>query len=248
MIGLPDAPDPYLIPGTDVLRNLVGATTAKDLEAAENDFVSVRALELRTNQPEAQGTLKQLQWIHYQLFQDVYDWAGQIRTVDIAKGTGQVFQPLAVFDMGVQYSERVLRGDHLLRGMDRVTFINRLSANYDNFNILHPFREGNGRTQRIFWDLIARDAGWRLDWSRITKQENDRASQIARDSADESALISMFSKIVCTPDEYESRSSDNITTHLQDIGYVTIPNIYRKLTESEINEELKRDVYRRMTN
>nr|WP_240542275.1 hypothetical protein [Bifidobacterium felsineum] len=120
MIGLPDALDPYLIPGTDVLRN----------------------------QPEAQGTLKQLQWIHYQLFQDVYD----------------------------------------------------------------------------------------------------RASQIARDSADESALISMFSKIVCTPDEYESRSSENITTHLQDIGYVTIPNIYRKLTESEINEELKHDVYRRMTN
>lgn len=247
MIELPNTTDPYLIPGTDILRNLVGATTAEDLEAAENDFVSVRALELLTNPPEAQGTLKQLQWIHHQLFQDVYDWAGQIRTVDIAKGTGQVFQPLAVFDMGVQYSERMLRDDSLLQGLDRTTFISRLSVNYDNFNILHPFREGNGRTQRMFWDLIAHDAGWRLDWSQVSKQENDRASRIARETADESALIAMFSKIVCTPEEYESRSSQNITAHLQDAGYTTVPNIYRQLTQLETNEELKRDIYRRMT-
>ncbi|KAB7789857.1 hypothetical protein [Bifidobacterium leontopitheci] len=73
MIELPDAIDPYLIPGTNVLRNLVGATTVADLEAAENDLVSVRALELMENPPKAQGTLEQLQWIHHQLFQDVYD-------------------------------------------------------------------------------------------------------------------------------------------------------------------------------
>ncbi|PJM73222.1 cell filamentation protein Fic [Bifidobacterium primatium] len=247
MIELPDAIDPYLIPGTGVLRNLVGAKTVEDLEAAENDLVSVRALELRANPPKASGTLEQLQWIHHQLFQDVYDWAGQIRTVDIAKGDGQVFQPLAVFDMGVRYSEQVLREDHLLRHMDRATFINRLSANYDNFNILHPFREGNGRTQRMFWDLIAHDAGWRLDWSAVSKQENDKASQIARDSANESSLVVMFSKIVCTPDEYESRSTKNITAHLQDAGYTTVPNIYRPLTRSETEEELKRNIYRRMT-
>lgn len=247
MIELPDTIDPYLIPGTNILRNLVNATTAEDLEAAENDFVSVRALELLANPPKAQGTLKQLQWIHHQLFQDVYDWAGQIRTVDIAKGTGQVFQPLAVFDMGVQYSERTLREDSLLQGLDRTTFINRLSVNYDNFNILHPFREGNGRTQRMFWDLIAHDAGWRLDWGQVSKQENDQASRIARETADESELVAMFAKIVCTPEEYESRSTQNITAHLQDAGYTTVPNVYRQLTQSETDEELKRDIYRRMS-
>ncbi|KAB7789856.1 cell filamentation protein Fic [Bifidobacterium leontopitheci] len=166
--------------------------------------------------------------------------------MDIAKGTGQVFQPLAVFDMGVQYSERTLKDDHLLPDMNRLTFINRLSVNYDNFNILHPCREGNGRTQRMFWDIVAHDAGWRLDWSRVSKQENDRASQIARETADESALIDMFSNIVCTPDEYDSRSAESIITHLQDAGYTAPPNIYRQLTPSEIDEELERDVYRRM--
>ena len=63
------------------------------------------------NLPVAQGTLRQLQQIHRQLFQDIYDWAGQIRTVDIVKGSSQVFQPLAFFDVGVQYAERILDRD-----------------------------------------------------------------------------------------------------------------------------------------
>ncbi|MCH9277224.1 Fic family protein [Bifidobacterium amazonense] len=248
MIELPEAFDPYLIPGTNILRNLVGATTADELEAAENDFVSVRILELREHPPKADGTLEQLQWIHHQLFQDVYDWAGQIRTVDIAKGTGQVFQPLAVFGMGVQYCERTLREDHLLQGMDRDTFVNRISANYDNFNILHPFREGNGRAQRLFWDLIARDAGWRLDWSLISKQENDQASQVARETADESALVDMFSRIVKTPEEYESTTQANLTSHLRDAGYAAVPNVYRQLSPTQVDDELQRDIYQRMKN
>ncbi|NEG78499.1 cell filamentation protein Fic [Bifidobacterium avesanii] len=243
---MPAAFDPYLIPGTNVLCNLVGAATSEDLEAAENDLVSARALELRADPPRAKGTLEQLQWIHHQLFQDVYDWAGQIRTVDIAKGTGQVFQPLEVFAMGVRYSERTLKDDHLLRGMDRKTFVDRLAANYDNFNILHPFREGNGRAQRAFWDLIAHDAGWRLDWNRISKQENDRASQSARETADESALVAMFSKIVCTPEEYAVTAPMRIATHLHDAGYVSPANVYRRLSPAQVKRELERDIYRRM--
>lgn len=111
MIELPETFDTYLIPGTNVLRNLIGATTVTELEAAENDLVSARMLEFQSNLPVAQGTLRQLQQIHRQLFQDIYDWAGQIRTVDIVKGSSQVFQPLAFFDVGVQYAERILDRD-----------------------------------------------------------------------------------------------------------------------------------------
>ena len=111
MIELPETFDTYLIPGTNVLRNLIGATTVTELEAAENDLVSARMLEFQSNLPVAQGTLRQLQQIHRQLFQDIYDWAGQIRTVDIVQGSSQVFQPLAFFDVGVQYAERILDRD-----------------------------------------------------------------------------------------------------------------------------------------
>ena len=161
-------PDPYLIPGTNVLRNLVGATDEDSLAAAENDLCSARAAILRENLPPAEGTLEQLRRIHRFLFQDVYDWAGEIRTIDMGKGEGLPFQPLELFSIGVRYSEGVLRGDDLLKGLGREEFVKRLSVSYNNFNILHPFREGNGRTQRIFWEIIAREAGWHFDWGSST--------------------------------------------------------------------------------
>lgn len=164
--------DPYLIPGTNVLRNLVGATDEDALAAAENDLCSARAAILRENLPPAEGTLEQLRRIHRFLFQDVYDWAGEIRTIDMGKGEGLPFQPLELFSIGVHYSEGVLRGDDLLKDLGHEEFVKRLSVSYNNFNILHPFREGNGRTQRIFWEIIAREAGWHFDWGLIDKRTN----------------------------------------------------------------------------
>ena len=79
----------------------------------------------------------------------MYDWAGEIRTIDMGKGEGLPFQPLELFSIGVHYSEGVLRGDDLLKDLGHEEFVKRLSVSYNNFNILHPFREGNGRTQRI---------------------------------------------------------------------------------------------------
>lgn len=104
-------PDPYLIPGTNVLRNLVGATDEDSLAAAENDLCSARAAILGEDLPPAEGTLEQLRRIHRFLFQDVYDWAGEIRTIDMGKGEGLPFQPLELFSIGVRYSEGVLRAD-----------------------------------------------------------------------------------------------------------------------------------------
>ncbi|MCB5613300.1 hypothetical protein LIP43_08400 [Bifidobacterium breve] len=72
-MNCPKPLNPYLISGTNVLRNLIGATTVTELEAAENDLVSARMLEFQSNPPVAQGTLRQLQQIHQQLFQDIYD-------------------------------------------------------------------------------------------------------------------------------------------------------------------------------
>lgn len=92
--------DPYLIPGTNVLRNFVGATDEDALAAAENDLCSARAAILREDLPPAEGTLEQLRRIHRFLFQDVYDWAGEIRTIDMGKGEGLPFQPLELFSMG----------------------------------------------------------------------------------------------------------------------------------------------------
>lgn len=200
--------DPYLIPGTNVLRNFVGATDEDALAAAENDLCSARAAILREDLPPAEGTLEQLRRIHRFLFQDVYDWAGEIRAIDMGKGEGLPFQPLELFSIGVHYSEEVLRGDDFLKGLGRGEFVKRLSVSYNNFNILHPFREGNGRTQRIFWEIIAREAGWHFDWGLIDKRTNDQASIAGMQRNDLRPLEDMFRRIVKPLSEPLTMSND----------------------------------------
>lgn len=191
-----DANDPYLIPGTRVLRNKLGITDTRALEEAESDLSMSRITEFLENPDlKVDGTVEELQRIHHQIFQDVYDWAGQIRTVDIHKSGGMPFQPIKLFPMGARYAEETLRGDNQLKGMDRDRFIERLAVNYDNFNVLHPFREGNGRTQRVFWTLMADQAGWRLDWRQTTASQIKTTSKIAMEKGNRRPLEEMFDRI-----------------------------------------------------
>lgn len=196
MIGTNEAAvDPYLIPGTQVLRNLVGAQDTETLSTIEYTLFTARSLKLQTMRVPARGTVRQLQQIHHYLFQDVYDWAGKLRTVTISKAY-TTFLPAHMFVTGIPYCERALADDHYLRELGHQQFVERMSVHYDDFNALHPFREGNGRTQRFFWNLVARDAGWQFDWRLIGKQENDVASARAMLAGDHAPLIRMFDKIV----------------------------------------------------
>lgn len=236
--------DPYLIPGTGVLRNLVNAHSGQALNAAENDWTTFRFLQLQKTPLTAEGTVKQLQWIHHFLFQDVYEWAGRIRTIDMSKGGGSVFQPLQLFDTGVQYAETTLRDDHMLQGLDRDRFIERLAVSFDNFNTLHPFREGNGRTQRVVWTLIARDAGWSLDWSQISKHENDIASFIAHENVDYSRLEAMFDRITKPlPPERDRRLLPSIGFKPGGHDDSATPNVYQALSASEYEQQRQRYSY-----
>lgn len=187
--------DPYFVEGADVLRNKVGATTWSDLECRENDLVFLRMNELMENPPKIDGTFGQVQEMHKALFQDVYEWAGELRTVDMSKGGGPLFQPVVTFRTAIRYYEEVFREDHRLRGMDRDRFVARLAVNFDNLNVIHPFREGNGRTQRAYWSIVAHEAGWEIPWSRISKEENIQASKNAV-LGDQSGLHRMFDRVV----------------------------------------------------
>jgi cell filamentation protein len=192
----------------------------------------------------AEGTVSQLQWIHHYLFQDVYEWTGRIRTIDMSKGGGSVFQPLQLLDTGVQYAETTLRDDHMLQGLDRGRFIERLAVSFDNFNTLHPFREGNGRTQRVFWTLIARDAGWGLDWSQVSKRENDMASFIAHENVDYHPLEAMFDKIVQPlPPEQDRRLLPSIAFKAGTDETLGQPNMYQALSASEYEQQKQRYSY-----
>lgn len=211
----PDFVDPYLIPGTAVLRNIVGAATAPELAAAEADLSFARALELLDRPVAATNDLDELREVHRRLFQDVFDWAGHLRSVDVRKNVpgAEYFMPFGHIERAAEICFRDLAEEDHLSGLDRQEFIQRLAFHYERINYIHPFREGNGRTQRIFWNRIAFEAGWQLDWRPVHGEENHAAARAGSDDGNLEPLIAMFEKVVTPPEHLSAR--DWITTEIE---------------------------------
>jgi cell filamentation protein len=172
-----NAADPYLIPGMSVLRNRLGITEAAKLDYAERELVAQRIIE---GVPEGQFDLAHLQAIHRHLFQDIYDWAGAIRTVEIAKGGHQFqFRQFIATGMGDVY--RRLAARNFLRGPSSEAFAQAAGTIMGDVNYVHPFREGNGRSQLLYLDRLAERAGHRLDLSRLDPAQWIEASRAAHD-------------------------------------------------------------------
>jgi cell filamentation protein len=201
--------DPYLDPETGLLRNLVGARTKVALDEAEGDLSFARLTQLSDHPVPGTGDLAELQAIHRHLFQDVYDWAGQVRTVDVRKNVegAEFFLPVAMIQRAAGYAAEELRADDTLRSMPRARFVERLAFHYDQFNYVHPFREGNGRTQRVMWSRIAVEAGWQIDWRPVQGSTNDAACRAASERQDFRPLREMFDQIIAAAPPADERDA-----------------------------------------
>ena len=108
------------------------------------------------------------------IFADIYEWAGKLRTVAISKGSlfclPQYIEPSAA-EIFRQLSE-----ENFLQSLGRDAFLDRLSYYLGEVNAIHPFREGNGRTQRAFFEQLAGDAGFTLAWQQLDAARNIAAS------------------------------------------------------------------------
>ncbi len=167
--------DPYLIPGTEVLDNKLGIRDARELERAERLLTADRLVELTTEPVTGNFDLAHLQRIHRGLFQDVYDWAGDLREINISKGGMRFAMTGQLESSAAELFGRLARDNHL-RGLQRSDFARSAAEFLGDVNALHPFREGNGRTQREFFRELAAHAGFNLDWSRTDAGEVVRAS------------------------------------------------------------------------
>lgn len=145
------------------LESKLGITSSAELATQEERLSKKRALELFESgmlDKLEPGTFKTLQVIHKQLFMDIYDFAGKVRSVNIAKG-GFRFVPAMYLLDALKQIER----------MPQSTF-NEIIEKYVEMNVAHPFREGNGRSTRIWLDLILKkELQLVIDWSKVNKED-----------------------------------------------------------------------------
>jgi cell filamentation protein len=194
-----DADDTYCYPGTDILRNKAEITDANELDAYEGELSTLRSIEILENPIAGQFDLAHLQRIHLALFQDIYDWAGKIRTVDISRGNSR-FANARFIESAANETFNKLSRENWLKELDADPLSKRLAHYLSEINALHPFREGNGRVQRIFISQLSQATGYQLDYSDLEQEQIYQAMELAF-NGDESILAKLILKHL---DKFES--------------------------------------------
>ena len=151
----------YTDPQTGILRNLADITDREVLIFFESAAVAKRLQELYDNPIKIKG-IESLFAIHRYLFQDIYSWAGKKRIVEISKD-GKQFFPTTHFENAYRFIDTLISDFKNIRRNEKQKLAEKLAEILDNLNYLHPFREGNGRTQREFLRILALEKGLTLN-------------------------------------------------------------------------------------
>jgi len=132
--------------------------------------------------------------LHRWLFQDLYEWAGMLRTVAITKDRSVFAKPLFIRGQAKEIFAK-LSADGFLRHVSVEELPARLASYYGDLNTLHPFRDGNGRTQRLFFRQLLGPRGLRLNWTGVAAEEKIAAC-IASFHGNDSHLAALFERIL----------------------------------------------------
>ncbi len=191
------------------LKNKIGADTDTELQRIEADYVVFRRLQINLGfGPKGHFDAEHLKAFHRHLFQDVFEWAGHTRNEPVKLSDGTVATEAFLhksegkgFLIGPQITValdrvgRAIEQANYLHGLSRAEFSHQAADIMADLNAIHPFREGNGRTQRVFIEQLALQAGHRLDFSVVSKERMIRASIAAHENEDYSGMRRMFNEI-----------------------------------------------------
>ena len=168
--------DPYVYPETNVLRNLRHIRDAGQLSKFEAIATTRRTVELEHEPIQGRFDARHLQAIHHHIFQDVYEWAGAFRTVNISKsGDPFAFCEHIVSSLDQTFAE--LKRELHLVDSDPDRFALRGAYYLGEINVVHPFREGNGRAQRELIRELGLHNGLMIDWRQVSREEMIEASR-----------------------------------------------------------------------
>ena len=190
----------YILP-SGVFKNKFGITDGEELAKQEDVYVGLRSLELVYNPIELTFDLKHLQKIHKHIFQDIYSWAGEIRDVNIYKGNS--FCNCRFIESEANKLFNKLAEDNHLKGLSKTDFSKKVAYYFGEINALHPFRDGNGRTQRIFILELAKSAGYQLDFQKVSQTDMINAS-IEAWNGNYKPFEDMFKEITIKQNDRES--------------------------------------------
>ncbi len=181
--------DKYVYINSEVLKNKFNITDEKELARKERTKSSIRLLEILDGEAKIKHTfdLEHLQKIHKYLFQDIYTWAGKIRDVDIAKGDTLFCKAINIDNFSKEIFSKLKKENFFKGTTKKEELVEKLATLFLDINALHPFREGNGRTQREFVRELAEERGYNLDFKNISKEEMIELS--IRDNPKELAKI-----------------------------------------------------------
>ena len=193
----------YCYPGSHVLKNKLGITDSAALATAEREITAATIAGVMDKPVRGRFDFKHLCDIHRAIFRDIYVWAGKPRMVNISKGN-----PFCMSNVIPGYAEDIfgkLKSEDFLFGKPMEEMPERLTCYLSEINVLHPFREGNGRTQRAFIGYLAQSAGYYVDFSDVGSKEMLEASVESFDK-DYSKMNRMFHRITApiTPQEQQT--------------------------------------------
>ena len=195
--------DPYLDPQSRILKNKLGLTDQAALDRLEADAVAVRSILLQANPLRGNFDSQHLKQIHQSLFEDVYEWAGQSRTIPMAKADyasrGRVtrFTPPELIEQELTSVFEGLARDDFLKGLSRRDFARKIAALFSEINRIHPFREGNGRAQRQFVRQLSNSVGYKLHFEVVSRERLVQASILSA-NGDVDMMVRLMDEITDT--------------------------------------------------
>jgi fido (protein-threonine AMPylation protein) len=191
--------EPYMDLDATVRRNKLGITDRCELALSEEKFARLRSIELASQGVTGNFDLAHFKCVHQYLFQDVYEWAGETRIIDIDKGS-TVFEKASLIAATIEGIQRNLETKNYLKDLTRPEFAKHLAQYYKMWCAVHPFREGIRRSTWIMLGQLSANAGWLLDIQRM-ENGNDQWDEASKRSfnGDVSMVTSVLTHAVRDP-------------------------------------------------
>ncbi len=170
----------YCYPDSNILKNKLNIRDNKLLKTAEEEITLIKQMELLKNPIKGNFSKAHLMNIHKFIFEDIYSFAGKIRREQISKAD-TLFYPPNLIDRELDKVFAKIKEKNMLKETDKEKVFDNLAYVMAELNIVHPFREGNGRSIREFIRLMAKRMGYDLNWGNADKEQLLEASILSVD-------------------------------------------------------------------